>query len=145
MEQALKQNCAYIGFVASYLLFHLTLTGYTFAHLWPTALRWNSFAISTFTATKSTEPAIDKALEVLNKLHDKGIDESSPMWKDKDDGTSCEVCQKGAGEDKCKNKLCRDCCVRQEKKCELHSSESLHCVFLVLSNAYVLTTSRTQI
>ena len=36
-----------------------------------------SFAISTFTATKSTEPAIDKALEVLNKLHDKGIDETS--------------------------------------------------------------------
>lgn len=38
----------YIGFVASYLMFHLTLTGYTFAHVWPTALRWNSFAISTF-------------------------------------------------------------------------------------------------
>jgi len=36
-----------------------------------------SFAITTFTATKSTEPAIDKALEVLNKLHDKGIDETS--------------------------------------------------------------------
>jgi hypothetical protein len=28
-----------------------------------------SFAISTFTAEKTTEPAIDKALEVLNKLH----------------------------------------------------------------------------
>ena len=36
-----------------------------------------SFVISTFTATKTTEPAIDKALEVLNKLHDKGIDETS--------------------------------------------------------------------
>ena len=36
-----------------------------------------SFTISTFTATKSTEPAIDKALEVLNKLHDKGIDEKA--------------------------------------------------------------------
>ncbi len=38
----------YIGFVASYMLFHLTLTGYTFAYVWPNALRWNSFAISTF-------------------------------------------------------------------------------------------------
>jgi diguanylate cyclase (GGDEF)-like protein len=38
----------YIGFVASYMLFHLTLTGYTFAYVWPNALHWNSFAISTF-------------------------------------------------------------------------------------------------
>jgi len=36
-----------------------------------------SFAITTFTATKTTEPAIDKALEVLNRLHEKGIDETS--------------------------------------------------------------------
>jgi predicted Zn-dependent peptidase len=36
-----------------------------------------SFAISTFTAEKTTEPAIDKALEVLNKLHKNGIDERS--------------------------------------------------------------------
>jgi predicted Zn-dependent peptidase len=36
-----------------------------------------SFAITTFTATKSTEPAIDKALEVLKRLHDKGIDDTS--------------------------------------------------------------------
>lgn len=36
-----------------------------------------SFAISTFTAGKTTEPAIDKALEVLNKLHKDGIDEKS--------------------------------------------------------------------
>jgi predicted Zn-dependent peptidase len=36
-----------------------------------------TFAISTFTANKSTEPAIDKALEVLNKLHNNGIDEKS--------------------------------------------------------------------
>jgi diguanylate cyclase (GGDEF)-like protein len=43
----------YIGFVASYLLFHLTLTGYTFAHLWPNAVRWNSFAISTFAASSA--------------------------------------------------------------------------------------------
>lgn len=40
----------YIGFVASYLLFHFTLTGYTFAYVWPEAVRWNSFAISTFMA-----------------------------------------------------------------------------------------------
>lgn len=40
----------YICFVASYMLFHLTLTGQTFAHLWPNAVRWNSFAISTFAA-----------------------------------------------------------------------------------------------
>jgi predicted Zn-dependent peptidase len=36
-----------------------------------------SFAISTFTAGKTTEAAMDKALEVLNKLHEKGIDETS--------------------------------------------------------------------
>ncbi len=36
-----------------------------------------SFIISTFTAGKTTEPAIDKALEVLNKLHSSGIDEKS--------------------------------------------------------------------
>ena len=36
-----------------------------------------SFIISTFTAGKTTEPAIDKALEVLNKLHSTGIDEKS--------------------------------------------------------------------
>lgn len=36
-----------------------------------------TFLISTFTATKTTEPAIDKALEVLNKLHKDGVDEKS--------------------------------------------------------------------
>jgi predicted Zn-dependent peptidase len=36
-----------------------------------------SFAISTFTAVKTTEAAIDKALEVLDKLHQKGLDEKS--------------------------------------------------------------------
>lgn len=36
-----------------------------------------SFVISTFTAGKTTEPAIDKALEVLKKLHSDGIDEKS--------------------------------------------------------------------
>ena len=36
-----------------------------------------SFYISTFTASKTTEAAIDKALEVLNKLHANGIDEKS--------------------------------------------------------------------
>jgi predicted Zn-dependent peptidase len=36
-----------------------------------------SFVISTFTAGKTTEPAIDKALEVLEKLHKDGIDEKS--------------------------------------------------------------------
>lgn len=36
-----------------------------------------SFVISTFTAGKTTEPAIDKALEVLDKLHKNGIDEKS--------------------------------------------------------------------
>lgn len=40
----------YILFVASYLLFHLTLTGFTFAYVWPNAVRWNSIAISTFIA-----------------------------------------------------------------------------------------------
>jgi zinc protease len=36
-----------------------------------------TFLISTFTATKTTEPAIDKALEVLKKLHTDGVDEKS--------------------------------------------------------------------
>jgi predicted Zn-dependent peptidase len=36
-----------------------------------------SFIISTFTESKTTEPAIDKALEVIDKLHKDGIDEKS--------------------------------------------------------------------
>lgn len=40
----------FIAFVGNYLLFHLTLTGYAFAYLWPNAVRWNSFAIATFVA-----------------------------------------------------------------------------------------------
>jgi len=36
-----------------------------------------TFRISTFTATKNTEAAIDKALEVFNRLHEKGIDEQT--------------------------------------------------------------------
>ncbi len=36
-----------------------------------------TFAISTFTANTTTEPAIDTALKVLNKLHNNGIDETS--------------------------------------------------------------------
>lgn len=35
------------------------------------------FIISTFTATETSEAAIDKALEVLNRLHEKGVDEQS--------------------------------------------------------------------
>jgi zinc protease len=35
------------------------------------------FRISTFTATKNTEAAIDKALEVLKKLHTQGVDEET--------------------------------------------------------------------
>ncbi len=36
-----------------------------------------TFVISTFTAQKTTEAAIDKALEVLDNLHKKGIDEDA--------------------------------------------------------------------
>ncbi|HVG12185.1 MAG TPA: pitrilysin family protein [Flavisolibacter sp.] len=36
-----------------------------------------NFGISTFTATKNTEAAMDKALEVLKKLHTTGIDEKN--------------------------------------------------------------------
>lgn len=36
-----------------------------------------TFVISTFTAAKTTEPAIDKAIEVLNKLHSTGINDTS--------------------------------------------------------------------
>ncbi|MGQ0710605.1 MAG: sensor domain-containing diguanylate cyclase [Rhodoferax sp.] len=43
----------YIGFVASYFLFYFTLTGYSYAYLWPGAVRWNSFAISTFIAAST--------------------------------------------------------------------------------------------
>jgi diguanylate cyclase len=43
----------YICFVASYMMFHLTLTGYSFAYVWPDAVRWNSFAISTFAASSA--------------------------------------------------------------------------------------------
>ncbi|MES2952007.1 MAG: diguanylate cyclase [Pseudomonadota bacterium] len=43
----------YVGFVISYLMFHLSLTGYAFAYLWPNAVRWNSFAISTFAASSA--------------------------------------------------------------------------------------------
>ncbi len=35
-----------------------------------------TFSISSFTANKTTEAAIDKAIEVLNNLHKKGIDEA---------------------------------------------------------------------
>ena len=35
------------------------------------------FRISTHTANKNTEQAIDKALEVLNRLHEKGVDETT--------------------------------------------------------------------
>ncbi|MBA3059236.1 MAG: diguanylate cyclase [Gammaproteobacteria bacterium] len=41
----------YIGFVASYLFFHVSLNGYAFAYVWPAAVRWNSIAISTFVAS----------------------------------------------------------------------------------------------
>ena len=36
-----------------------------------------SFTISTFTATENTEAAIDKSLEVLKRLHEKGVDEQA--------------------------------------------------------------------
>lgn len=36
-----------------------------------------TFRVSTFTATKNTEPAIDKALEVLQRLHRQGVDEAT--------------------------------------------------------------------
>lgn len=41
----------FIGFATSYLLFHLSLSGYAFAYLWPDAVNWNSYAISTFAAS----------------------------------------------------------------------------------------------
>jgi diguanylate cyclase len=41
----------YVLFVASFLLLHQTLTGFTFAYVWPNAVRWNSIAISTFIAS----------------------------------------------------------------------------------------------
>lgn len=43
-----------------------------------TAMKYGgSFTIRTFTAKETTEPAIDKALEVLDKLHTNGLDEKS--------------------------------------------------------------------
>ena len=41
----------FIAFTASYLLFHLSLSGYAFAYLWPNATHWNSYAISPFIAS----------------------------------------------------------------------------------------------
>lgn len=41
----------YIGFVASYLLFYFSLTGYAYQYLWPQAVHWNSIAISSFIAS----------------------------------------------------------------------------------------------
>jgi predicted Zn-dependent peptidase len=51
-------------------------TGLTYgAGSWFTRLKkGGTFQISTFTASENTEAAIDKALEVLNKLHTTGID-----------------------------------------------------------------------
>lgn len=54
----------YILFVGSYLLFQYSLTGYTYAHLWPEAVWWNSVAIPTFLCI--TEMAI--ALFCINFL-----------------------------------------------------------------------------
>lgn len=36
-----------------------------------------TFYITTFTANKTTEAAINKTLEIINRLHDKGLDEAS--------------------------------------------------------------------
>ena len=41
----------YVAFVASYLMFWATLSGYTFEYLWPNAVHWNGLAMSTFVAT----------------------------------------------------------------------------------------------
>jgi len=48
----------YIAFVASYLFFWSTLNGYTFAYLWPNAVRWNGLAIATFAATASVSASL---------------------------------------------------------------------------------------
>lgn len=41
----------YIGFVASYLMTHFSLTGYTYAYVWPESVKWNTFAIATLLAS----------------------------------------------------------------------------------------------
>ncbi len=48
----------YICFALSYLLFQYTLTGYTYAYLWPKAVWWNSVAIPLFICTTEMTVAL---------------------------------------------------------------------------------------
>lgn len=48
----------YISFVLSYLLFQYTLTGYTYAYLWPKAVWWNSVALPVFICTTEMTVAL---------------------------------------------------------------------------------------
>ena len=48
----------YIAFALSYLLFQYSLTGYTYAYLWPDAIWWNSVAIPLFICTTEMTVAL---------------------------------------------------------------------------------------
>ncbi|OYU46631.1 MAG: hypothetical protein CFE44_01110 [Burkholderiales bacterium PBB4] len=48
----------YIGFALSYLLFQYSLTGYTYAYLWPDSIWWNSVAIPLFICTTEMTVAL---------------------------------------------------------------------------------------
>ena len=48
----------YISFALSYLLFQYSLTGYTYAYLWPEAVWWNSVAVPLFICTTEMTVAL---------------------------------------------------------------------------------------
>ena len=53
-----KNYLYYIGFALSYLLFQYSLTGYTFAYLWPDAVWWNRVSILLFMCTTEMTMAL---------------------------------------------------------------------------------------
>ncbi len=53
-----KNYLYYIFFVVSYLLFQYSLTGYTYAYLWPKSVWWNSVALPVFICTTEMSVAL---------------------------------------------------------------------------------------
>jgi len=48
-----KTTLYYVVFVFSYLMFEVTLKGYSYAFLWPNMVEWNRFALSSFIAVSN--------------------------------------------------------------------------------------------
>ncbi|OYT90329.1 MAG: hypothetical protein CFE43_18935 [Burkholderiales bacterium PBB3] len=53
-----KNYLYYISFALSYLLFQYSLTGYTYAYLWPESVWWNSVAVPLFICTTEMTVAL---------------------------------------------------------------------------------------